>query len=155
MLEGIMQVAIGLALPTRPLAVGPRDQAMRAARTCYDHLAGRLGVAITHALTEARHVELEAEAGLVTPTGIALFRTLGIELAAASSAPGKRRPRILCRPCLDWSERHPHLAGALGAALCRFCLEHSWIRRIPGGRAVEITPHGRQMFRATFGMHDI
>ena len=147
MLEGIMQLASGLA-PARPVVVGPRDAALRAARTCYDHLAGRLGVGIADALLAGGQVDFDAESGIVTDRGLALFRGLGIEPDT-----GKRR-RVLCRPCLDWSERRPHLAGALGAALCAHCLDQGWIRRATATRAVDITPLGRRMFRETFGLRE-
>jgi DNA-binding transcriptional ArsR family regulator len=151
MLEGIMRVAAGLARSSRPVVVGPRDQALRAARTCYDHLAGRLGVGIADALTEGGHVELDSDGGIVTARGIALFRGLGIDTGGGGT---KRSLRVLCRPCLDWSERRPHLAGTLGAALCAHCLDHGWIRRATGTRAVDITPQGRRMFREKFGVRD-
>lgn len=154
MVEGLMQVATGLARPSRPVTVGPRDAALRAARTCYDHLAGRLGVAIADALTHRGHLEFSEDGGLVTPTGLAMFRTLGIHPAQIQTTMAKKRGRILCRPCLDWSERRPHLAGFLGAALCTHCLDHGWIRRSIGSRAVEITPQGRRMFQETFGLRD-
>ncbi len=140
MIEGIMQVAGTL----RPVATGPRDAALRAARTCYDHLAGRLGVALADALVEAGQVELTADGGLVTEKGAALLDSLGI-----APAPGRR---LLCRPCLDWSERRPHLAGRLGAALCAHCLAQGWVRRTPNSRAVTVTPEGRRKMRELFGM---
>jgi hypothetical protein len=154
MLEGIMRVAAGLARPSRPVSVGPRDGALRAARTCYDHLAGRLGVAIADALTERGHVELNSDGGFVTAKGLALFRGLGIDPGDPNRGGEKPSRRVLCRPCLDWSERRPHLAGTLGAALCAHCLDHGWIRRASGTRAVDITPQGRRMFREKFGVRD-
>lgn len=153
MVEGIMQLAAGLPGNRAPPATGPRDAAMRAARTCYDHLAGRLGVALTDALVNARHVELADDAGEVTECGVAFFDRVGIEVAALSAARGKTT-RLLCRPCLDWSERRSHLAGALGAALCARSFEAHWIRRIEGTRAVAITPKGRRVFRELFGVPD-
>jgi hypothetical protein len=59
---------------------------------------------------------------------------------------------VLCRPCLDWSERRPHLAGAVGAALCATSLERGWVRRLPGTRAVAVTPKGSRIFREEFGV---
>jgi len=151
MMESIMQVASGLE-GMRPAPVtGPRDAALRAARTCYDHLAGRLGVALADGLVAGGHVELASDAGLVTDAGIALFERIGVDIASLSAARGKRA-RVLCRPCLDWSERRPHLAGAVGAALCARSLEEGWIRRIDGTRAVAITPKGQRVFREVFGM---
>jgi DNA-binding transcriptional ArsR family regulator len=150
MMESIMQVAASLEGMRPPPVTGPRDAAMRAARTCYDHLAGRLGVTIADALVASGHVELTHDAGLVTDSGIALFTQLGID--AASLTAGRGNTRVLCRPCLDWSERRPHLAGKLGAALCARSFEAVWIRRIVGTRAVEVTPKGWRVFRDTIGV---
>lgn len=151
MMEAIMQVAAFARSDRRPIAVGPRDAALRAARTCYDHLAGGLGVALAAALVESGRVELSDDAGLVTEPGLAFLADLGIELPATAGRKG-RPGRALCRPCLDWSERRPHLAGALGAALCRHSLAQGWIRRLEGTRAVAVTPKGRQAYRTTFGL---
>jgi DNA-binding transcriptional ArsR family regulator len=152
MMEGIMQVASDLAGARRPLAVGPRDAALRAARTCYDHLAGRLGVALADALVAGGYAELTGDAGLLTDAGITLLGRVGIDVDALMARRGKRPPRILCRPCLDWSERRPHLAGAVGAALCAHSLRNGWIRRLDGTRAVAITPKGQRVFREQFGV---
>src|SRR5712692_3975123 len=115
MMESIMRVASGAA-PTRVrLAVGPRDAALRAARTCYDHLAGRLGVALADAMVAGGYAELANDAGVVTGAGIELLGRVGIDVDALLTRRGRRSARILCRPCLDWSERRPHLAGVLGA----------------------------------------
>jgi len=146
MLEGIMQVAATLEPSGRKLRTGPRDQALRAARTCYDHLAGRLGVALTDALVAAGHAEIDGDAGAITDSGVAFFDGLGIGLDRG------RRNRVLCRPCLDWSERRPHLAGSVGAALCAHAFEQSWIRRVDGSRAVAVTPKGQQALYASFGV---
>jgi DNA-binding transcriptional ArsR family regulator len=151
MMESIMQVA-SESLPPRPAVVGPRDAALRAARTCYDHLAGRLGVALADAMVAAGHVELDEDAGAVTETGMALLSRIGMDVDAIAASRGKRSSRILCRPCLDWSERRPHLAGAVGAALCAHCLTEGWIRRAAGTRAVAVTPRGRQRFRELFAL---
>ena len=78
-------------------ATGPRDAALRAARTCYDHLAGHLGVALTDALVAGGHVELMQDAGVVTDAGIALFARIGIDVASLSAGRGKTA-RVLCRP---------------------------------------------------------
>ena len=150
MIETIMQVASDLE-PSRPrLSVGPRDAALRVARTCYDHLAGRLGVALADALVAGGYAELANDGGVVTDPGIAFLRRIGIDIDSLLPRPGKRPSRVLCRPCLDWSERRPHLAGAIGAALCAHSFTLGWIRRINGTRAVAITPKGSRVFREEF-----
>lgn len=119
---------------------------LREARTCYDHLAGRLGVGLADALVASGAVVLTKEAGEVTAFGQALLREFGAPL-------DERHPRrMFCRPCLDWSERRPHFAGALGAALLTRSLGLGWIRRAKQGRAVIITPVGRRGFREVFGV---
>ncbi len=150
MIEAIMQVSAEVAPPARPLATGPRNEALRAARTCYDHLAGRLGVALSDAFVDQGYVELGPDAGSVTASGLACLERIGIDTAALAGS-GKSR-RVLCRPCLDWSERRPHLAGALGASLCTRAFESGWIRRIEGTRAVAVTPAGRRHFRERLGL---
>ncbi len=151
MMEGIMQVAAGLEAMQAPLFVGPRDAGLRAARTCYDHLAGRLGVGLADALVAGGYAELADDAGLVTDAGIELLGRVGIDVDALFTRRGKRPGRILCRPCLDWSERRPHLAGAVGAALCAHSFTKGWIRRINDTRAVTVTPKGQRIFRDEFG----
>ncbi|MDX2155653.1 MAG: winged helix-turn-helix domain-containing protein [Hyphomicrobiaceae bacterium] len=153
MLESIMQVAAELSPPARTLTVGPRDAALRAGRTCYDHLAGRLGVAITDAMTSRGHVELGADGGIVTASGRTALAKVGLDIAALAGGGGQRgRGRVLCRPCLDWSERRPHIAGALGAALCSLALDQGWIRRTRGSRAVAVTPKGASVLRDWLGV---
>ncbi len=156
MLEGIMAVAeVGPAADRvrRPVVVGPRDLAMRAARTCYDHLAGRLAVAMADAMVEQGHIELSADGGAVTPDGAAFLRSLGVNLHAAEGRAAKRGgSKVFCRPCLDWSERRPHVAGAVGAALCECCFTLGWVRRIEGTRAVTVTPKGQRGIKQSFGV---
>jgi DNA-binding transcriptional ArsR family regulator len=95
MIESIMQVAAGLQ-PVKRLSVGPRDAALRAARTCYDHLAGQLGVALTDAMVGRGHVELDADAGLITEPGLAFFARIGLGPDAIVGSGGKRKLPI-CR----------------------------------------------------------
>jgi len=151
MMESIMRVASDLEPGQRRVVVGPRDAALREARTCYDHLAGRLGVALADALVAGGHAELAGDGGLITETGTAFLGKVGIDVEALQARRGTRPARILCRPCLDWSERRPHLAGAVGAALCAHSLAKGWVRRIDGTRAVAVTPKGQRIFREEFG----
>jgi hypothetical protein len=83
---------------------------------------------------------------------MALFDRIGLDVEALSARPGKAAPRILCRPCLDWSERRPHLAGRVGAALCVHGFKSGWIRRINDTRAVAITPKGERVLREQLGL---
>ncbi len=152
MMESIMQVTSGLDRSRPPLSVGPKDAALRTARTCYDHLAGMLGVALADALVGGGYIELASDGGLVTDPGIEFFDRVGIDLDALMSRTRKRSARILCRPCLDWSERRPHIAGAIGAAICSHSFGRDWIRRVNGTRAVTITPKGERIFREEFGV---
>jgi len=145
MLEDIMAVAV--ARPPRYRPAWMRDEALRSARTCYDHLAGRLGVALAGSLAVRGHVLLDDDDGEVTEDGARFLAGLGLDLAGAA---GKRRR--FCRPCLDWSERRLHLGGAVGAALAQRCFALGWIQRIKDSRAVAITPSGCDGFLANFGV---
>jgi DNA-binding transcriptional ArsR family regulator len=151
MLESIMQVASELAPSSKTLAVGPKDAALRRARTCYDHFAGQLGVAIADALVRDGYVELTGDGGILTESGIARLAELSVDIAPLLARRTKRSGRVLCRPCLDWSERRPHLAGILGATICEHSMEQGWTRRLAGTRAVLVTPKGELAFREGFG----
>ena len=148
MLESLMLVAA--ATPATRPRTGPRDARMRLARTCYDHIAGRLGVALADAMTRQGWVEIDEDAALVTPDGLAKLAEIGLALETVVARP--RRAMALCRPCLDWSERRPHLAGRLGAALCAHGLAQHWIRRREGSRALDITPAGQRAYREIFAV---
>jgi DNA-binding transcriptional ArsR family regulator len=141
MLEGVMAATAPEPVRSTTWRGG---EALRRARTCYDHLAGRLGVALADALTERGHVALGTDGGEVTEQGQRFLDDFG-----ASPAPGRR---VFCRPCLDWSERRPHLAGRVGAALACRCFDLGWIARQRDTRAVAITLAGRDGFRETFGI---
>ncbi len=155
MLEGIMQIASANVPQTRrKLVVGPRDVAMRRARTCYDHFAGRLGVAITDGLIAQGVIEFGDDAGLVTERGLDILQRIGIEVSD-NPTNRSRSSRPLCRPCLDWSERRPHVAGKLGAEICAHYLGKGFVRRIKGSRALDITPMGRKSLRDMFGITEL
>lgn len=147
MLEGISLVST-LKPPGRYRPPSARDEALCLARTCYDHLAGRLGVAIADALVARDHVVLDDDGGVVTESGAVLLARLGLDMAALQ----RRRGRAFCRPCIDWSERRPHLAGAVGAAIATRLLEARWIERLRDTRAVKVTPRGRLNLQETLGI---
>lgn len=117
------------------------------ARTCYDHLAGHLGVTITDAVV-ARGFVTEESGLAVTEPGRLWFAELGIDLPELK----RRSTRPLVRTCLDWTERRPHLAGTIGAALCAHALDHEWVERIGGGRALRVTPRGTRELGERLGM---
>ncbi len=140
-------MAVAAAGPKRFHPLGPRDEALRNARTCYDHIAGRLALALTDVLSERGHVLLADGVGIVTDEGARFFADFGIDLAADA-----RSKRPLCKTCLDWSERRPHLAGQLGAALLTRLLELNWVARAPDSRALKITQAGQRGLATTFGL---
>nr|WP_180901822.1 MULTISPECIES: helix-turn-helix transcriptional regulator [unclassified Martelella] len=133
--------------PARHRPTGPKDEAMRVARTCYDHMAGAIAVGITDSLVQSGYLEFEGAAGLVTETGRTFFCEFGVPLAEA----GKSR-RALCRTCLDWSERRHHIGGWLGAAMLARCSERHWLRPAREGRALTLTREGQAGFAATFAI---
>ncbi len=131
----------------RPRAPGPRDLALREGRTCYDHFAGRLGVAIADALLGAGAIVAGGKAFEITEEGACRLARLEIDVAAL-----RRGPRPLCRCCIDWSERRPHLAGAVGAALATNALRAGWVERLSNTRAVRVTRAGHAIFAEVLGL---
>jgi DNA-binding transcriptional ArsR family regulator len=146
MLEMIYQVAGDQPVPRRRLP-SYVDTAMREARTCYDHLAGELGVAVAEALVARQYLVLNDEAGVVTRKGARFFGTLGIDLENLT-----RQRRCFCRICIDLTERRPHIAGALGAAFCQRCFDLGWIARMKDSRAVAVTAKGSGNLRDILGI---
>lgn len=144
MLESISAVA-AIHAPPRHRPRSASDSALRELRMCYDHLAGRLSVEIADALIARGSIILDDEAGLVTDSGARLFAELGIDLAAGS------KRRAFCRPCLDWTERRYHIAGAVGSALATHALAEGWIARSRYTRAVTLTAKGRGRFAELLG----
>jgi DNA-binding transcriptional ArsR family regulator len=137
MLEGMKLVA-AIEVPPRHRVRSAQDDAVRFARSCYDHLAGQAGVAIADALVDLGHIVLTDEGGEVTPSGEQFFQAFGADLSSAHHS-----RRLFCQPCLDWSERRYHIRGVVGAAILSRLLELDWFRRIPGTRALALTPCGR------------
>jgi DNA-binding transcriptional ArsR family regulator len=120
---------------------GPKEPALRKARACYDHLAGQMGVTLYESLAEAGCFEISPTAITLTTRGVQTMQVIGIDLDPLRNL---RRP--LCRLCLDWSVRRPHLAGALGAALFDCFLEKQWMRRQPGTRVMVFSTAGERAF---------
>src|SRR3954470_24224961 len=147
MLESIKVVA-AIELPPRRQPGAANDDAVRLARTCYDHLAGQVGVAVTDALVARGHVVLSDEGGEVTPSGEKFFASFNVDL---NPPPGSRR--LFCQPCLDWSERRYHLKGVVGAGILCRCLELGWFRRERDSRALRLMPAGRLGLVRTFGVN--
>jgi len=112
---------------------------LRFARSCYDHLAGRLGVRLRQGLLERGFLVEDGAEHQVTPAGEAVFSTFGVDVQHA-----RQGHRAFARACLDWSERRPHIAGSFGAALLRRLLERGWLVRCVGSRELELTAAGRQ-----------
>lgn len=117
--------------------------ALREARTCYDHLAGELAVGLFERMGAAGWLMHRDKTVTISALGAAGLQGLGIDLAAL----GKRRRQLACA-CPDWSERKPHLGGALGAALLEQCKARGWLRSTPGSRALHISPQGRRAIEA-------
>jgi DNA-binding transcriptional ArsR family regulator len=158
--------------PVTSLRESTRAAAMRRARTCYDHLAGQFGVALMGALLDAGAlVRTDGRAGsvrgaadrLAAPVrshpyalggaASSVLAGIGVDLEALLGRPAAARP--LLRFCVDWSEQRHHLAGALGAAILARAEAADWVRRRPGGRAVEVTEAGRHAFRDALGVQEV
>ena len=142
--EALMAVS-----PVRPRAAAPEGplDGLRLARTCYDHLAGRLGVSLTDAMVRRRLLTPAGRDYRLTPAGERFFERMGVDLDGA-----RRQRRVFAHQCLDWSERRAHLAGSLGAALARRCLDLRWVRQVEEERTLTLTPQGRRALRTWFGI---
>jgi DNA-binding transcriptional ArsR family regulator len=143
--------AMSLVAPRRAALTPLQSEAaatLRFARTCYSHLAGVLGVSATEAMVSRGYLE-DCDAGwIVTERGTQWFQRLQINIDDL-----RRRRRPLTRPCLDWSERRHHLAGALGDAITTRCFEMRWIARVRQSRAVRLTDRGREAFQRELGVN--
>jgi DNA-binding transcriptional ArsR family regulator len=134
MLESIKLLA-AIELPPRRQP-GPNDDALRFARSCYDHLAGQVGVAVTDSLVAMGHIVLTDEGGEVTSSGGRFLSSFGVDLLPQTR-------RIFCQPCLDWSERRYHLKGLVGARILDRLLDLGWLKGVSGSRALQLTSSGR------------
>jgi DNA-binding transcriptional ArsR family regulator len=143
----LLESLMGVAFRTGALRLksSPREPALRRARVCYDHLAGELGVLAFEALMAARCFQTDATGLHITPAGTAWFTRFGVDVDAVAS-----QRRMMCKACLDWSERRHHLAGAWGTALLQRLFDLGWARRVKGTRIVQFTPPGERAFLASF-----
>jgi DNA-binding transcriptional ArsR family regulator len=144
MLEQIMLVA-AVDGPPRHRPRTSRDEEFAQARSCYSHLAGRLGVAIADAMVASDLLVLDDDAGAVTSKGAQFLANFGID-------PARPGQRLFCRPCLDRTERRPHLAGLLGTKLAGRCFELNWIERRRDSRSIRVTDAGRVGLWETFSI---
>ncbi|WP_300749505.1 helix-turn-helix transcriptional regulator [Janthinobacterium sp.] len=140
-LEALLVVA---GVPRQPFMPATPDR-LRHARTCYDHMAGTVAVALHDQLCAQGWLIAEENNYRLSPTGAAAMAALGIDVAALQ----RQRRRFAC-PCLDWSERRFHLGGALGAAILQLVLRRGWAERELDSRALRITPTGQQRLLAAF-----
>jgi DNA-binding transcriptional ArsR family regulator len=148
----VLESLASLGAATRPRRSRPPlpspstpEQFLRA-RTCYGHLAGEMAVNVLAAMLKGRWLFAEGSGFALTKAGEAHLTALGIELSTV------RRPRrVFARPCVDLTQRRPHLGGALGDALLDLYVDRGWIQRHPRSRAVTLPPAGRDGFRRWFG----
>jgi DNA-binding transcriptional ArsR family regulator len=145
----VLETLLSIAPPIeiKSLKQASEDKAMRSARTCYDHLAGNLGVQLTDSLIKAGIICEEKNTFIVTDKGEAFFKTFHIDLGIV-----KKKRRSFAHKCLDWSERRYHLAGSLGTALLERLFDLKWIQRIPDTRAIKITSEGKNGFKNIFSI---
>ena len=143
--EALSVVAPLLAHPSAVDGMADAARRLKNARTCYSHLAGRLGVALADALIAQRWLEDDGHRYRLTPTGARSLRAIGIEVVP-------RRAPVPARRCLDWTERRPHVAGPVGTALAKVALDRGWVRRLRGTRALAVTPLGRAQLNRVFNV---
>ena len=147
-IESLMALAGKRAEPASRTAAWRRDPDLRFCRTCYDHLAGQVGIAVTDSLTQHGHLEPKGPRDwTLTGTGELFCQRLGVDLAGARKA----GTRHFARQCLDWSERRPHISGALGAAIADTFFKKGWAERLRRGRTVRLTDSGRRALTRDFG----
>lgn len=134
--------------PVKRKALSPQGRELRFCRRCYDHLAGRVGVAVARGMQERGFIVAVADKRFeVTPSGVDWFATVGIDVHAL-----KPVRRGLARQCLDWTERTHHLAGPLGVQFMKAMCEEGWLRRVTDSRAVRVTPKGWRELKRHLGV---
>ena len=145
-LESLMNVAFRAGAVR--LRASPREPALRRARMCYDHLAGEVGVQFYEALVRQGMLQATPQGTILTPAGARWFAHVGIDTSTLA-----QQRRMVCRPCLDWSERRHHLGGALGAALLQRLFDGGWAHRAQDSRVVHFTPKGELALRQWLATH--
>jgi DNA-binding transcriptional ArsR family regulator len=140
--------ALGALAPHGQVRSAKRPEAalLQAGRTCFDHLAGRLGIAITDALLAAGAIQEDDGGFSLSDVGRTQFERMGVDVRGA-----RRRRRAFTVACLDWTEHRHHLGGALGAALGELLMTRGYVRRIGSDRAVELTPMGARWLARVLG----
>ena len=147
-IESLMALAGTRAPPASQSAAWRRDPDLRFCRTCYDHLAGQVGIAVTDSLTQHGHLEPKgARDWKLTPSGELFCARVGVDLEQARQA----STRHFARQCLDWSERRPHISGALGSAIADTFFKKGWAEKLRRGRTVRLTDSGRRAMARDFG----
>jgi hypothetical protein len=133
--------------PSKKIETEPGLTGVKYCRSCYDHLAGFIGVKITEALEKKKALRKSENSYAITNSGWKLFADLDIDKDGVIN-----HRRALTRRCLDWSERRPHLAGQVGALLLTNMLERNWLKRIKFSRELIITTKGRGEIQRLFGV---
>jgi DNA-binding transcriptional ArsR family regulator len=143
----VLEAVMGLAAKRGHLRTrtGPKDPALREARVCYNHLAGEMGVRLYDSMLASGGLQTAGEDILLTDKGDAFAREFGVGLDNLNTT---RRP--MCRPCLDWSARRTHLAGALGQALLTRITDLGWAKREPESRIIAFSTSGKKAFESAF-----
>jgi DNA-binding transcriptional ArsR family regulator len=140
--------ALAPARPVRSLRESQIAEAVRNARMCYNHLAGNLGVKLSQALVDKQVLDASDDGYSITQGGLQWLSTFGIDEAVL-----KKQGSLVVPHHIDWSERRPHIAGELGAALARRLFDLEWITRTPSSRAVRLTATGQQALGDDFAIH--
>jgi DNA-binding transcriptional ArsR family regulator len=148
MLERMLAVADGQGGTGRKVRTGPRDPALRRLRTCYDHMAGSVAVALFDRLTAPAEIDGSDPFVRVTAEGRRRLSDVGVALPIQTDAASP----IFCKPCMDWSERRFHLGGEIGRRLHRGFLSNGWVRSEQGSRALTLTSIGRMILEREFGV---